>query len=309
MAKYLVTGGAGFIGSHLVNELIESGHEVCVIDNLSTGKRSNLNEKAEFFYGDINNERLAKQVMSQCQACFHLAAVASVEASITDWVNTSRTNLSGTIQLLDIAKDLHTDTHPLPFIFASSAAVYGANPDCPYKESDKTSPISPYGIDKLSSEMQIQFASQFHGIPSAILRFFNVYGERQDPNSPYSGVISIFSKRLQQNKPLHVFGDGQQTRDFIYVKDIVSMLICALEIASNKSPVYNACTGNEVTLNQLVETLSDVMHTQPQVNYEAPRIGDIKISKGDNSLAKMDLNVSANTSLYDGLSSMLRYKS
>jgi len=306
MSRYLVTGGAGFIGSHLVDKLISMEHEVFVLDNLSTGKLDNLDPAANFIRGDINNYALLKKIMKNCQGCFHLAAIASVEASINQWVEAHKTNLTATIGLLDIAKDLNTHENPFPVVYASSAAVYGISPNCPYKEYDIPHPVSPYGIDKLSCELQAQFAGRSFKLPNTGLRFFNVYGERQDPNSPYSGVISIFAKQIMSQKPLTVYGDGKQVRDFIYVKDIVEYLLHAMQNASDKSPVYNACTSRDVSLNDLIQTLGKVIKRVPEVIYAPTRIGDIKISKGDNRLSQLELDIAANTELYEGLDLMMK---
>lgn len=304
MARYLVSGGCGFIGSHLVDELLRKGNDVIIVDNLSTGKIKNLNSDAILHQGDICDHSLMKTLMRDCNGCFHLAAVASVEASINQWVVAHKTNLTGTITILDIAKDLNK-IHRFPVVYASSAAVYGASQNYPFKETDITKPISPYGIDKLSCEMQAKFAGNIHNMPNIGLRFFNVYGERQDPRSPYSGVISIFLNRMLENKTINVFGDGNQVRDFIYINDIVRYLIKAMKEAGSSSCVYNACTGNDSTLNQLIATLGSIMHIEPNVAFKELRTGDIKISKGDAEFATRNLNITANTDLYDGLKNML----
>lgn len=303
MSTYLVTGGCGFIGSHLVDELINQGHKVIVLDNLSTGSLDNLNDKAIFAQGDICDASLVTELMSECDGCFHLAAVASVQESVKHWVETNHTNLVGTITLLDVAKSINA-YRPFKFVYASSAAVYGDNPNTPFKEEDRLSPISPYGADKESCELQARVAGRMYQLPNAGLRFFNVYGERQNPSSVYSGVISIFMHQLRQGKPITIFGDGGQTRDFIYVKDIVQYLCKAMEHASPDSLVYNACNGRGTSIKQLAETLMDILGVHPEINYAKAAPGDARTSLGDNTLAKQRLGITEGTSLTDGLTQL-----
>ncbi len=307
MSRYFVTGGCGFIGSHLVDALINQGHEVVVLDNLSTGTRKNLNEHAELVTGDICDRDLVIKTMTNCDGCFHLAAVASVQESIHHWVETNRTNLVGTLTLLDIAKEINKQ-QPFSFVYASSAAVYGNSRNSPpYKESDELAPISPYGVDKLSCELQAKIAGKLHQLPNTGLRFFNVYGERQNPESEYSGVISILLNKINKGETFSIFGDGEQMRDFIYVRDVVTCLNLAMQHASIESRVFNVCSGKGTTINQLVKTLGEVMNISPVVHYMEARQGDIRISTGDNNLIKNDFLNSEITPLNEGLKLLCKY--
>ena len=224
MALYLVTGGCGFIGSHLVEDLLNRGHRVRILDDLSTGKRSNLpagapSRQCELITGDVIDRELVERCFEGVDHCFHLAAVASVQRSNEDWSGTHRINLTGAINIFDAAR-----RQRVPVVYASSAAVYGDNADTPLQESAQLRPLTAYGADKLGCELHARVASLVHSVPTTGLRFFNVYGPRQCASSPYSGVISIFADRLTRAEPLVVFGDGEQTRDFIFVKDVVAFL-------------------------------------------------------------------------------------
>ncbi len=303
MARYVVTGGCGFIGSHLVDKLIDLDHEVYVVDNLSSGKLENLNKKATFFHCDISDTDVMKGIFEECDGCFHLAAIASVEKSINSWVFSHNINLSSTIKLLNISKNINLKKR-FPFIYASSAAVYGSNPDYPYTENSlisPISPISPYGIDKYSCELQANFASLQYQLPSIGLRFFNVYGKRQDPKSPYSGVISIFIEKISTEKEVCVFGDGSQFRDFIHVSDVIRHLTSSMELAVTKSMIINVCTGKSSTLHDLIKNLSLIYDLKPKVTYLEERAGDIKYSIGDNSLARRYLHIETTIDLLNGL--------
>lgn len=300
MFCYLVTGGCGFIGSHLVDKLISLGHKVVALDNLSTGSLKNLNKRALFVFGDICNAKLVGKIMQQCDGCFHLAAVASVQESMEYWVKTNQTNVVGTITLLEAAKSIN-QYRPFGFVYASSAAVYGDNTNPPFKETNFLNPISPYGVDKQSCEFQAKIAGRLYGLPNVGLRFFNVYGERQSPKSAYSGVISIFLNAIKQGKDLKIYGDGEQSRDFIYVKDIVSYLCQAMDHVSPKALVFNACTGKGTSINQLAKTLIDITGVNIRIIHAPEKNGDIRISVGDNSLAKSKLSIPAYTPLAEGL--------
>jgi UDP-glucose 4-epimerase len=303
MATYLVTGGCGFIGSHLVDELILRGHAVRVLDDLSTGKRSNLPVGADLIVGDVAEPEVVAGAMRGADGCFHLAAVASVERGNLDWLGTHRTNLSGTVAVFDAARQAASG--PIPVVFASSAAVYGENPDVPLTEWAATRPLSAYGADKLGCEQHALAAGRVHRIPTCGLRFFNVYGPRQDPTSPYSGVISVFCNRLKSGRGISVYGDGTQTRDFVYVADVVRALLAALPGASTDAPVYNVCTGQPVSILGLVETLSDLLGVTPEVTFAPPRRGEIRASLGSPARAVRDLHFAAQTGLRDGLAQTL----
>jgi len=301
MANYLVTGGCGFIGSHLCDRLLADGHRVRVLDNLSTGKRENLAAGIELVVGDITDAALVRDALRGQDGCFHLAAVASVQRSVEDWVGTHATNLSGTVAILDAARH-HGG---LPVVYASSAAVYGANPDTPLGESAATQPLSAYGADKLGCELHARVATRLFAVPTTGFRIFNVFGPRQDPSSPYSGVISIFSQRLARGQPITVFGDGLQSRDFVFVNDVVAHFARAMETPAAEERVFNLCTGRSTTLLQLIATLGELLNIEPSVRHEPARPGDIRISLGRPDLARKALGIEARTALKDGLAATL----
>lgn len=306
MSTYLVTGGCGFIGSHLVDELIKQKHDVVVLDNLSTGNLKNLNKRAKLIIGDICDASLVSEIMSGCDGCFHLAAVASVQESLAHWVQTNQTNLVGTITLLNAARAVN-ESRPFPFVYASSAAVYGDSGNPPYKESDALSPISPYGADKESCELQAKVAGRLYQVPNVGLRFFNVYGERQNPNSAYSGVISIFLNQIKQGKSITIFGDGEQVRDFIYVKDIVSYLCASMQYATPESLVFNACNGHGISVNDLAFTLVKLTGVHTLITHVKASQGDVRVSIGDNALALSALQGIRQTPFEVGLKRLCDY--
>jgi UDP-glucose 4-epimerase len=297
MAKYLVTGGCGFIGSHLSERLISAGHDVLVLDDMSTGKSENLAVGARLMVGDVADPKAVRTAMAGMAGCFHLAAIASVQRGNEDWLGTHRTNLTGTITVLDAAR--HNGR--IPVVYASSAAIYGDNADLPLRETSRPRPLSAYGADKLGCELHAQVGTLVHGIPTTGFRFFNVYGPRQDPHSPYSGVISIFINRLLNDTALTVFGDGLQTRDFIYVGDVVDHLEAAMRSPAHMARVFNACTGRATTLLHLIDTLGKLIGTTPRITYGAPHASDIRHSLGAPEFCVHDLGLRARTTLAQGL--------
>lgn len=302
---YLVTGGAGFIGSHLTELLLERGHQVTIIDDLSTGKKENVPDSANLVIADVCDADAIAQCMEKVDGCFHLAAIASVQASLTDWIGTHRTNLGGTISVLNAARARGT-YRPTPVVLASSAAVYGNSTDLPLNEKSATSPKSAYGLDKLASEMHGKLAWDMYQVPVSALRFFNVYGPRQDPSSPYSGVISIFFERIRNELPFTVFGDGLQSRDFIYVKDLVRYLYQEMQGLEDGFVVTNICTGRETNLLNLIQALSSAHGKAAIYSHEAERPGDIKHSLGDpNQLRGRHPNIRP-SELQDGIAEMTK---
>ena len=303
MANYLVTGGCGFIGSHLVESLLNDGHRVRILDDLSTGKLENIpRHRCEVVMGDVSNSKVVQTCMHDMDACFHLAAVASVQESNENWVRTHKVNLTGTINVFDAARKNKT-----PVVYASSAAVYGDNADMPLKETSAVNPLVAYGADKLGSELHARVASLVHSVPTAGMRFFNVYGPRQDPASPYSGVISIFVDRILSEQALTIYGDGEQTRDFIYVGDVVQFLRAAMMKISRTPAVFNVCTGESVTVNQLAKTIMSIATLRVPIAHQATRKGDIRVSVGDPGYAKQMLEVSAEQPLAQGLKVLIEY--
>jgi UDP-glucose 4-epimerase len=305
MARYLVTGGCGFIGSHLVAALLMQGDEVRVLDNLSTGNAANTPGAAELMVGDVCDAGAISEAMHDIDGCFHLAAVASVERCNAAWVDSHRTNLTGTITLLEAARR-SSSARPVPVVYASSAAVYGDNAEVPLREQAIARPRSPYGADKFGSELHAFAAHCIHGISTVGLRFFNVYGPGQDPRSSYSGVISQFCQRLCTGREITVFGDGRQTRDFIYVADVVHALATAMRRPQSGASVMNVCTGRPTSVLDLAFLIGDLLGTRPKIEFKPPRRGDIRASIGDPSNARTRLGFAAETGLRKGLEATLK---
>jgi UDP-glucose 4-epimerase len=303
MASYVVTGGAGFIGSHLTDALLAAGHRVRVVDDLSTGRLQNLDRRAELLRGDVADPALLAQAMRGMDGCFHLAAIASVARGNEDWLGTHRTNQTGTITVLEAARDAGR----IPVVYASSAAVYGDQGPAPLHENLVPQPLSAYGADKLGSELHARVAFLVHGTPTLGLRFFNVYGPRQDPRSPYSGVISIFAERLANRLMVTINGDGMQTRDFVFVADVVAHLQAAMRRLHQRreARVLNVCTGLSTSVRGLAEILGEVLGMVPMVSFVPARAGDIRASLGCPDVAREALRVHAATSLQRGLSELL----
>lgn len=299
----LVTGGAGFIGSHLVERLLAAGHQVRVLDDLSTGKQSNLpaHDGLEFLLGDISKADEVAPAIRGTEAVFHLAAVASVQASVDDPVATHNANMVGTLNLLEAARRNGVRR----FLYASSAAVYGDTSTLPISEDTPTQPLSPYAADKLASEHYLFFYARKYGLKATAFRFFNIFGPRQDPSSPYSGVISIFVERVRAGRPVTVFGDGHQTRDFVYVGDLVEILWRSLDRMETAGQVINVGRGIECSLLELLEALERLSGRRIERKHEPPRMGDIRRScAGVERLAQL-LGYEPSTSIKDGLARLL----
>jgi UDP-glucose 4-epimerase len=306
MSRWLVTGGCGFIGSHLVEALLARGDGVRVLDNLSSGKKSNIPADAEFLEGDVADPSSVAEALDGMHGVFHLAAVASVERCQDDWLECHRTNLSGTINVLE--KSRRGGSKPsLPIVYASSAAVYGDNDQLPLIESANARPLSAYGADKLGGEVHARVAWSVHGIPNVGLRFFNVYGPRQDPASPYSGVIAIFADRIARDQEIEIFGDGQHTRDFIFVTDVVAHLLAAMTDLRSGARVFNVCTGRRVSVLELAQVIARVAGRTPRIRHSPPRRGDIRASVGDPTAARSAFGLVANTTFLDGVRKTLDF--
>lgn len=300
MSLFLVTGGCGFIGSHLTDALVANGHGVRILDDLSTGRRANAPSAADVIEGSIADPDMLARAMAGVDGCFHLAAVASVQRSLEAWVETHRTNMLGTVAVFDAARDTGLGK-PVPVVYASSAAVYGDNESLPLDEDDAPAPLSAYGVDKLGNEWQARIAWSVHGVPTTGLRFFNVYGPRQDPGSPYSGVISIFIERLANGSPIVIHGDGEQTRDFVYVGDVVRALIAAMETGMTGARVFNVCTGETVSVNQLARIIANLSGAALRADHQPARDGDVRHSQGLGERARRDLGIAAETPVEQGL--------
>jgi UDP-glucose 4-epimerase len=303
LSLYLVTGGAGFIGSHLCDALLAAGSRVRVVDDLSTGHRANLDPRCELIVGDVADAALMRRAMQDASGCFHLAAIASVARSNEDWCGTHRTNLAGTIAVLDAARA----AGGVPVVYASSAAIYGDQGDDAIAEAVRPAPRTAYGADKLGSELHAAVAFGVHGVPTLGCRFFNVYGPRQDPASPYSGVISIFAARIAMGIGVMVHGDGGQTRDFVFVADVVAHLLAGMRRleAAPCAAVVNVCTGRQTSVLQLAKAIAATAGRPPRIAHGPARVGDIRTSLGDPRMATALLGVAARTRLEDGLRATL----
>ena len=306
LKKILVTGGAGFIGSHLVEALVSAGCQVVVLDNLSGGHLSNLTtvkQRIELYEEDIRNLAALEKASDGCDAIFHLAAVVAVQQTIKDPVDSAMVNDIGTINVLEAARKNNVGR----FVFASSCAVYGDDPRLPKKEAMTPLPASPYAVHKLSAEHYARVYCELFGLKTASLRFFNVFGPRQDPASPYSGVISIFMTRAISGQTPVIYGDGNQSRDFVYVKDMVKTLMLAASTESAAGRVLNIGTGSSVSIKQLWELICSASGQQQAPVYEPARAGDILQSVADIGLAKELLNYKVEFSLEQGLAATLEW--
>jgi UDP-glucose 4-epimerase len=300
---YVVTGGAGFIGSHLVEALLAWGDRVVVLDDLSTGKHSNLpaNAKVELVQGCVTDRQLVEKVMQRARGVFHLAAIASVEMSRLQWERTHQVNVTGMVNILAASARL---AKPAPVVYASSAAVYGNNQQLPIDETEVPHPLTAYGADKLGCELHAHVASYVHSVPTMGMRLFNVYGPRQDASSPYSGVISIFSQRIAAAQDITLYGDGLQTRDFVYVGDVVRAFCAAMtQLEANREicDVVNVCTGKATSLLQLVEVLETITGHRVAKHMAEMRVGDIRASVGDANKLLRVLGFVAEKQLHEGL--------
>ncbi|RON79022.1 NAD-dependent dehydratase [Pseudomonas chlororaphis] len=304
-APILITGGAGFIGSHLTDVLLAKGYSVRILDDLSTGKPGNLpldNPRVELIEGDVADAALVARAMSGCRAVAHLAAVASVQASVDDPVRTHQSNFIGTLNVCEAMRQAGVKR----VLFASSAAVYGNNGEGESIDEDTPkAPLTPYASDKLASEYYFDFYRRQHGLEPAIFRFFNIFGPRQDPSSPYSGVISIFCERAQKGLPITVFGDGEQTRDFVYVEDLVNVLAQSLEAPQLEVGAVNVGLNQATTLKQLLEALGEVLGQLPPISYGPARSGDIRHSRANNQRLLQRFKLPEPTPMRVGLARLL----
>jgi len=282
MKKCLITGGAGFIGSHLVEECLMRGYRVIVLDNLSTGKRGNLpsnHRDLEFIEGDITDAQQLSTIVknnSDIDYVFHLAAIPSITLSMEDPVYAHEVNFVGTLLLLNAFRDQRIRK----FVYTSSSAVYGDTKEIPVSESSPPAPISPYGADKMGGEYFLKIFNDSFDLPTVACRLFNVFGERQDPSSPYSGVVSIFFDKAAEKKrgkasSLRIYGDGSQSRDFIYVKDVALALLYLAEREEIRGEVFNIGYGNRITILDLADKIKRLLEVGIEIHFEEPREGDI----------------------------------
>jgi UDP-N-acetylglucosamine/UDP-N-acetyl-alpha-D-glucosaminouronate 4-epimerase len=299
MAHYLVTGGAGFIGSHLTEELVRRGHRVRVADSLITGKRSNVAHlpEVEFLEGDLADLEFAQRAAVGCEFVLHQAAIPSVPRSVKDPISSNRANVDGTLNMLVAARDAGVRR----LVFAGSSSAYGNTPTLPKHERMPTGPLSPYALQKVIGEQYLQMFTRLYGLETVTIRYFNVFGPRQDPSSPYSGVISVFATALLQNRAPTIFGNGEQTRDFTYVANVVDGVLRACEAPKANGEIINVATGGRISLNQLFETMKRLVGATVEPVYAEARAGDVSDSQADISLAREILGYEPTVSFEDGL--------
>ena len=303
--KVVVTGGCGFIGSNIAEELIKK-HYVVVIDDLSTGRIENIRslqdkENFEFVRGNITDLDLLKQIFEDVDCIFHQAAIPSVQRSVENPLDTNEANIKGTLNVLIAARDCGVKK----VVYASSSSVYGDTPELPKKENMKPNPQSPYAVSKLTGEYYCKVFSEIYGIKTVCLRYFNVYGPNQDPASEYAAVIPRFINRVLNNQPPIIFGDGNQTRDFTFVKDVVKANILAME--KNVEGVFNIAYGQQISINELANKIMEIVGVKLNPVYDKPRPGDIRNSLADISLAKQKLGYMPEYSLEKGLEVTIRW--
>jgi nucleoside-diphosphate-sugar epimerase len=299
MASYLVTGGAGFIGSHLAEELVRRGHTVRVADSLITGKRRNLDHlpQVEFLEGDLADFAVAERAVRGMDYVLHQAAIPSVPRSVQDPLTSNRANITAALNVLLAARDAGVRR----LVYAGSSSAYGNTPTLPKREDMATHPLSPYALQKLVSEQYCQMFTQLYGFETVTIRYFNVFGPRQDPSSPYSGVISLFATALLEGRRPTIFGDGGQTRDFTYVANVVDGVLRACEAPKAAGEVINVACGTRISLNDLLTAMNAIVGTTIAPVYEAERAGDVRDSQADITKAKALLGYSPTVALEEGL--------
>jgi nucleoside-diphosphate-sugar epimerase len=316
MASYLVTGGAGFIGSHLVEELLRRGHRVRVVDNLSSGKRQNLEAAVasahatvpgapspELIVGDLADLDVARRAVADAEYVLHQAAMPSVPRSVEDPVTSNRANIDATVNVLVAARDAGVRR----LVYAGSSSAYGNSASLPKREGDATGPLSPYALQKLVGEQYLQLFTRLYGLETVTIRYFNVFGPRQDPGSPYSGVISLFLRAVSENRSPVIHGDGEQTRDFTYVANVVDGVLRAAEAPQVTGEVINVATGLRISLNQLLAAIQRLAGTSLAPTYGPSRVGDVRDSLADISKAERLLGYHVLVPLEEGLGRTLAW--
>ena len=299
MALYLVTGGAGFIGSHLAEELVRRGERVRVVDSFITGKRQNLAHlrQVEFIEGDLANIDVAQRAVAGADFVLHQAAIPSVPRSVQDPVTSNRANIDASLNVLVAARDAGVRR----VVYAGSSSAYGNTPTLPKIETMPTAPLSPYALQKLVAEQYCQMFTQLYGLETVTIRYFNVFGPRQDPSSPYSGVISLFINALCDGRQPTIYGDGEQTRDFTYVANVVDGVLRACHAPGASGEVINVATGGRISLNQLFRTIRDLVGAKIEPMYRDSRAGDVRDSQADISKARRLLGYEPVVTFEEGL--------
>src|SRR6267378_2080743 len=298
--RYMVTGGAGFIGSNTVDELVQRGHSVVVLDDLSSGKEENLSgvcNKITLVKSSVTDIEAVREAMHEAEYVLHLAARTSVPRSIKDPLETNRINIEGTLNVLVAARDAKVKR----VVLAASSSAYGETPTLPKVETMQPQPISPYGITKYVGELYAQVFGKVYGLQNVCLRYFNVFGPRQDPTSPYSGVLAKFCTAFLEKTDSVVFGDGEQTRDFTYIDNVVQANLLACEAPAASGKVINIGTGARISLNQTLQLLREINGSELQAKYEPPRDGDIRDSQADITLAREILQYQPTVDFPEGL--------
>jgi nucleoside-diphosphate-sugar epimerase len=299
MASYLVTGGAGFIGSHLSEELVRRGHSVRVADSLITGKRRNLDhvDGVDFVEGDLADMDVAVRAVAGMEYVLHQAAIPSVPRSVTDPMTSHRANVDASLNVLVAARDAGVKR----LVYAGSSAAYGNAPTLPKREDMPPNPLSPYALQKLMAEQYCQLFTVLYGLETVTVRYFNVFGPRQDPGSPYSGVISLFATALLEGRRPTIYGDGEQTRDFTYVANVVDGVLRACEAPKAAGEVINVATGGRISLNELLGVMSGLVGARVAPIYKEERAGDVKDSQADITKARTLLGYTPIVGLEEGL--------
>ena len=305
MALYLVTGGAGFIGSHLAEELARRGERVRVVDSLVTGKRENLAHirGVEFVEGDLAELDTARRAAEGADFVLHQAAIPSVPRSVQDPVTSHRANVDATLNLLIAARDARVKR----VVYAGSSSAYGDAPTLPKSETMATAPLSPYALQKLVGEQYCQMFTRLYGLETVTTRYFNVFGPRQDPSSPYSGVISLFISALCEGRPPVIYGDGEQTRDFTYVANVVDGVLRACLAPAVSGEVINVATGGRVSINQLFRSVRDLVGGRVDPVYSSARAGDVRDSQADIERAKRLLGYQPQVAFDEGLNKTVEW--
>jgi nucleoside-diphosphate-sugar epimerase len=301
MANYLVTGGAGFIGSHISEALVQRGHRVRVADSLVTGYRHNLRDGVEFMEADLAEPGEAARAVAGMDLVLHQAAIPSVPRSVKNPIESHRANVDATLNVLLASRDAGVQR----VVFAGSSSVFGELATLPKREDMPTNPMTPYALQKLVSEQYGRMFTKLYGLDVVTTRYFNVFGPRQDPGSPYSGVISLFATALLEGRQPVIYGDGNQTRDFTYVANVVDGVLRAVEAPEAAGQVINVATGGRISLNELLQTMNRIVGSSISAIYEKPRAGDVRDSQADISKAKRLLGYSPIVGLEEGLKKTL----
>ncbi|HEY3381455.1 MAG TPA: SDR family oxidoreductase [Vicinamibacterales bacterium] len=305
MSLYLVTGGAGFIGSHLAEELVRRGERVRVVDSLITGKRENLAHvpQVEFRQGDLADGDVARHAVDGVDYVLHQAAIPSVPRSVKDPVTSNRANIDATLNVLVAARDAGVKR----LVYAGSSSAYGDTPTLPKHEEMPTKPLSPYALQKLVGEQYLAMFTTLYGLDTVTIRYFNVFGPRQDPSSPYSGVISLFITALLHGQRPMIYGDGGQTRDFTYVANVVDGVLRACHAPGVAGQMMNVATGGRISLNDLLTTLCDLLGVRMEAVYSDARAGDVRDSQADITRARRLLGYEPTVDLRQGLERTLAW--